>query len=64
LLDDEFTEEEFFDAVRKSKVDKFVYLLENGYDTVVGEEVESCLMGKAKNCHSESRNKEAKDFGA
>jgi len=37
LLDDEFTEEEFFDAVRKSKVDKFVYLLENGYDTVVGE---------------------------
>ena len=37
LLDDEFTEEEFFDAVRKAKVNKFVYLLENGYDTVVGE---------------------------
>jgi len=35
LLDDEFTEEEFFDAVRKAKVNKFVYLLENGYDTVV-----------------------------
>jgi len=33
LLDDEFTEEEFFDAVRKAKVNKFVYLLENGYDT-------------------------------
>jgi len=60
LLDDEFTEEEFFDAVRKSKVDKFVYLLENGYDTVVGGRGGKLSDGR----HSESRNKEAKDFGA
>jgi len=37
LLDDEFTEEEFYEAVRKARVDKFVPFLVNRYDTVVGE---------------------------
>jgi len=37
MLDDEFTEEEFMKAVKKAKVDKFIGLLDEGYDTVVGE---------------------------
>ncbi|WP_425014486.1 ATP-binding cassette domain-containing protein [Petrotoga sibirica] len=37
MLDDGFTEEEFMKAVKKAKVDKFVGLLDEGYDTVVGE---------------------------
>ncbi|ABX32043.1 ABC transporter related [Petrotoga mobilis SJ95] len=37
MLDDEFTQEEFMKAVKKAKVDKFIGLLDEGYDTVVGE---------------------------
>jgi len=37
MLDDEFTEEKFMKAVKKAKVDKFIGLLDEGYDTVVGE---------------------------
>ncbi|POZ88872.1 ABC transporter ATP-binding protein [Petrotoga sibirica] len=37
MLDDEITEEEFMKAVKKAKVDKFIGLLDEGYDTVVGE---------------------------
>jgi len=37
MLGDEFSEEEFNKAVKKAKVDKFINLLEEGYDTIVGE---------------------------
>jgi len=37
LLDDEFTEEEFFDAVREGKGEQVRLLIRDGYDTVVGE---------------------------
>ena len=37
MLGDEFSEEEFNKAVKKAKVDKFIDLLDEGYDTVVGE---------------------------
>jgi len=37
MLGDEFSEEEFNKAVKKAKVDKFINLLDEGYDTIVGE---------------------------
>ncbi|WP_370445950.1 ATP-binding cassette domain-containing protein [Petrotoga sp. 9PW.55.5.1] len=37
MLGDEFSEEEFDKAVKKAKVDKFINLLDEGYDTIVGE---------------------------
>ena len=37
MLGDEFSEEEFNKAVKKAKVDKFIDLLDEGYDTIVGE---------------------------
>ena len=37
MLGDEFSEEEFNKAVKKAKVDKFINLLDEGYDTMVGE---------------------------
>ena len=37
MLGDEFTDQEFNKAVKKAKVDKFINLLDEGYDTMVGE---------------------------
>ena len=37
MLGDEFSEEEFNKAVKKAKVDKFIDLLDEGFDTIVGE---------------------------
>ena len=37
MLGDEFTDQEFNKAVKKAKVDKFINLLDEGYDTIVGE---------------------------
>ena len=37
MLGDEFSEEEFNKAVKKAKVDKFIDLLDEGYNTIVGE---------------------------
>ncbi|HOP23910.1 MAG TPA: ABC transporter ATP-binding protein [Defluviitoga sp.] len=37
MLGDEFSDQEFNKAVKKAKVDKFINLLDEGYDTIVGE---------------------------
>jgi len=37
VLDDNFSEEEFREAIKIACVDKFIDKLENGYDTIVGE---------------------------
>jgi len=37
MLGDEFSDQEFNKAVKKAKVDKFINLLDEGYDTMVGE---------------------------
>lgn len=37
LLDETFSDEEFQQAMRISRVDKFINSLENGYDTIAGE---------------------------